>query len=293
MKGVICALVTPFTHKGEIDKDGFVRQLEFMCGSGVNGFFVGGTTGEGAYLSPMEKQQLVAITKQVSERRQAVCAVCIQPSTRAALSEIEILLKAEPDYIAATPPFYYSMTPKAIVDHYIAIAKASLVPLILYDIPQHTHNPIPLEVIQELSWHDKIVGIKDSTGDFVRFSRMLALSADKSFIWMQGNDYLDAVSLIIGANAIVSGLSNVLPTPYVRLFNAHVRHDIAAVLTEQQQIQKLARIIFAAGGNDISAIKAALEYLGRCSRWLRTAALSASDKAIREVGKILQECGLD
>ena len=290
VKGVIPALITPFTQGDAIDMDGLVYQLEYLSGSGVNGFFIGGTTGEGAYLSTAEKQQLINTAQQVSNGRQAICAVCIQPSTAAVLSEMRILLKTNPDYIAAVPPFYYSMTPKAIVEHYITIADASPVPVILYDIPQRTHNPIPPEILQELSQHSNIIGIKDSTGDFVRFSRMLGNHlVDESFIWMQGNDYLSAVSFMIGADAVVSGLSNVFPTPYVRLFDAYMHHDVTTMLAEQRKIQELAHIIYAAGGNDITAVKAALEHLGRCSRRLRVTALSASDKVVLEVGKIVDE----
>ena len=291
--GVISALVTPFMQNGEIDKDGLAQQIEFMCTSGVSGFFIGGTTGEGAYLSTAEKHQIITVTDQASAGQYDIYAVCIQPSTRAVLSEMEVLLNGVPSYIAAVPPFYYSMTIEAIIDHYITIADASPVPLILYDIPQYTHNPISLEIIQKLSHHDNIIGIKDSTGNFIRFSSMMRDQLiDKHFIWIQGNDYLDAVSLIIGADAIVSGLSNVFPSLYVTMFNAYVHHDLDAMLKAQQRIQQLAGIISVAQGNDISAVKASLEYLHRCSRWLRTTALSASDEVIQEVGRILRDDSL-
>ena len=92
---------------------------------------------------------------------------------------------------------------------------------------------------------------------------------------------------MIGASAVVSGLSNVFPAPYVSLFNAYEQHNVPAMLVEQRRIQELARIIYTVEGNDIAAVKAGLEYLGRGSRRLRVAVLSASDRVVSDVGRIL------
>jgi dihydrodipicolinate synthase/N-acetylneuraminate lyase len=287
LKGVIPAVISPMNEAGDLDMQALETQLEYLCGSGVHGFFIGGTTAEGGYLTSAEKIKALELTRQISDGRQYLCAACIQPSTRSVLVELDEVMKHGPDFIVAVAPYYYGSDTQGIVDHYTKIADTSSVPVILYDIPQHTHNPISIEAIQELSGHSNIVGLKDSTGNFSRFCRMLSASPIGDLALIQGDDYLDAFSLIYGADAIVTGLSNIIAEPYVRMYNAAISGDRDTVLKEQRLIHDLAEIIFISGGSPIVAIKAALEHLGRCERWMRVRGLSPSDDTVSGVGRII------
>ena len=107
----------------------------------------------------------------MSEGKIFLCAACLQPSTEMVMNEIKMIEKYKPDYIVAVTPYYYSTSQDIIIEHFKKIAHYSSVPLILYNIPQCTHNKIELNTVLELAKEKNIAGIKDSSGDFISFTR--------------------------------------------------------------------------------------------------------------------------
>ena len=158
-------------REGRIDFDLLEKQAAYLSEAGVHGFFIGGTTAEGAYLSTAEKGEVFKVVRRVTEGKQFLCAAYIRPSTAAVLEEMRALEATHPDYVVAVTPYYLSMRQEDILEHYRRIAAAAPAPLILYNIPGNTHNPIALETVLELAEEKKVVGIKDSTGNFIGFSR--------------------------------------------------------------------------------------------------------------------------
>jgi 4-hydroxy-tetrahydrodipicolinate synthase len=263
LRGVIPAIITPMDEQGKIDFDLLEKQAAYLSGAGVHGFFVGGTTAEGAYLSTGEKGEIFKVVRRVTEGRQFLCAAYIQPSTAAVLEQMGALEATEPDYIVAVTPYYLSMRQQDILQHFRRIAAAAPAPLILYNIPGNTHNPIALETVLQLAQEKNIVGIKDSTGNFVDFSRGVLGKSPEGFVWIQGEDYLDGPSLMIGCDGTVP------------------------VRSCQGRINTLYGIIRLCG-NSIAAAKAAAELAGRGSRWMRQRSQSLSDAQMKEVAGILR-----
>ncbi len=288
LKGVIPAIISPMDEQGKIDFDLLEKQAAYLSEAGVHGFFVGGTTAEGAYLSTEEKGEIFKVVRQVIKADQFLCAAYIRPSTTAVLEQMRALEATEPDYVVAVTPYYLAMRQQDILQHFRRVAAAAPAPLILYNIPGNTHNPVALETVLQLAQEKNIVGIKDSTGNFLDFSRGVLGESPEGFIWIQGEDYLDGPSLMTGCHGIVTGLGNARIEPYLRIYQAAREEDWQTVRACQARINVLYGIIRLCG-NSIAAAKAAAELAGRGSRWMRQYSQSLSDEQINEVAAILRE----
>jgi 4-hydroxy-tetrahydrodipicolinate synthase len=288
LRGVIPAIITPLTEQGKIDFDLLEKQASYLSGAGVHGFFVGGTTAEGAYLGTEEKREIFKVVRRVTEGGQFLCAAYIEPSTDAVLEQMRALEATEPDYVVAVTPYYLAMRQEDILHHFRRVAAAAPAPLILYNIPGNTHNPIALQTVLQLAQEKNIAGIKDSTGNFVDFSRGVLGKNPEGFVWIQGEDYLDGPSLMVGCNGIVTGLGNARIEPYVSMYRAAREEDWRTVRACQARINVLYGIIRLCG-NSIAAAKAAAELAGRGSRWMRQRSQSLTDEQIKEAAQILGE----
>jgi len=292
LEGVIPAPIVPLSEKGKVDFVLLEKQISYLIGSGVNGLFVSGTTGEGAYLARSEKLDILKAVKEIAAGRVFLCAACIQPSTPQVLEELEETLKLEPDFVVAVTPFYFAVSQEAICRHFLAVAERSPVPLIMYNIPSCTHNPMAVETIVELAQADNIAGLKDSSGDFVGFSRLLLAKAPRDFAWIMGEDYLDGPALMMGATGIVTGLSNAWAGFHVALYKAARAGDRAGMMENHAKINQLYGIHRVTGGKIIPVIKAAAAFFGRSSRWMKIPALTISEEEALKVRKVLEGMNL-
>ena len=292
LEGIIPALAVPMEEGGAVDFALLERQVGYLCSHPIAGIFVGGSTGEGPYLASDEKLRIFRTVKRLAPKGVALCAACIQPATSQVVEEVRALSGEGADFVVAVTPFYLGVSQEGIVSHFRRIARESPVPLILYNIPQNTHNPMALESIVELAGVDNVAGIKDSSGDFISFSRGVLGGVPGAFAWIQGEDLLEAPSYLLGAKGVVSGLSNVAVDPYLELRQAVLSGDLEKVREGQRGIQRLFRVVQAAGGRGIPAIKAAMELLGRGSRHMRLSALTLGAADVERIRQVLAEIGL-
>ncbi len=297
--GVLPALLVPVTAEGRTDRELLSRQAEYLVTAGAHGIFVNGSTSESPYMDVEEKLEVIRVVKETVRARIPLYIACIQPSTRQVLREIEVVAPLDPDFLVATTPFYFGVGQQVILEHYRMIAAESPVPLLAYDIPSCTHNRIEFETMLELSGIDGLVGIKDSSGDFKKFSRAVraagAAGSDSpgaGFAWIQGDDYLDAPSLIAGARAIVTGTGNIDLSPYVALYEAVRRGDLAAAEAEQVRIDHLCQVFERAEKNVIPGIKSATAFLGRSTHGARLTPMTVPERYHGAIRSVLQEAGL-
>ena len=292
LRGVLPAVITPYTEDGTIDEALFTTEVDYLAAAGVDGFFVAGTTAEGAYLTDEERVRLTRLVKERIEGR-LCCVAALVPDTTAVLRTIDRLAPLEPDFVSAVTPFYMHASQSDLVHHFTTIADRSPVPLILYNIPQNSHNRLELATIVELAGHPNIAGIKDSAGVFMDYQRGLLATADDGFTWIQGEDLLDAPALLMGGQCIVTGLGNAWVEPYVAMYRAARAGAADRVVKEQARINSLAGIIFATGGAVIPSIKYASELQGRSSARMRVASMELSSGQKRTVAEVLRGIGLD
>jgi len=292
LKGVIPAIIVPLDREGQIDFELLKKQAGYLSSSGVNGFFVNGSTGEGSWLSTDEKTKVYQIVREIKGKEQFICAACIQPSTEMVLREIDIFAPLEPDFIVSVTPYYYGVSQDDILWHFKEIAGKSPVPVIAYHIPQNTHNDMSLTTILELTKIDNIAGIKDSSGNFVKFSRACLHEVPNRFSWIQGEDYLDAASLNIGADGMVTGLGNVWIEPYVEMYRSAQSSDFKKVFQMQRKINDLYEIIQITGIKVIPSIKAAVSLLCRSHKWMKMSSQTLNTQEVNLVKEVLNSLNL-
>ena len=292
LRGVMPAILTPMDESGDIDLRLLEKQVGYLSDAGVHGFAVGGTNGEGAYLSTDEKSQITRVIRGACRKDQLILSVCIQPSTRDVIAEMKELARTNPDFFVATTPYYHRMEQSDIVEHYRSIAEQASAPLVLYNIPSMTHNPMALETILELADDPRIPGIKDSSGDFGSFSWGVLDGKERDFAWIQGADLLDGASMMLGCAGTVTGLGNARIEPYIGMYAAAQRGDWDTVKSSQAAINRLFKIVSLCG-NSVGAIKAASEIEGRGSRWMRQRSQTVSDEHFGQIEMILKAFSAD
>jgi 4-hydroxy-tetrahydrodipicolinate synthase len=287
LHGVIPAIITPMDGQGNIDYDALENQASYLSAAGVQGFFIGGTTAEGAYLNSEELRLSFEVVRKVSQGKQFLCLACLRPSTDAVCKETEALSDLGPDFLVIIAPYYLSFRQSDILEHYRQVIEVSSAPVIVYNIPSTTHNHIVLDTVLELARDPRVAGTKDSSGDFIPFSRGVLAHSGDSFSWIQGEDYLHAPSLMVGAQGIVTGLGNVFIEDYVEMFRASRQQDWETVRYMQQRINRLYGVIRSCDGRTIPAIKAAVSILGRCEPWMRARSMTPSEEDLAAVTQVL------
>jgi len=290
--GFIPAPLLPLDEEGRADFRLLEKQLDYLAGAGADGLFLSGTTGEGAWLATAEKADILRAARQVVAGRCFLAAACLQPSTPQVLQEMEALLALQPDFVVAVTPYYYAVPQAAVAAHFRELARRSPVPVILYNIPQCTHNPIALDTVLERAREPNVAGIKDSSGDFVSFSRGLCAGAPEGFAWIMGEDYLDGAAMLHGAHGIVSGLSNVWAGCHAELVRAARAGDRPGVLAAQEKINRLYGIHRATGGKVLPVLKAGAAFFGRSTRRLRQPGLELGEEEAQAVRGVLEGLGL-
>ncbi len=292
LTGVIPAIIVPLNEDGQINTQLLRKQADYLASAGVQGFFINGTTGEGSWLLTEEKINVYHIVQGIKADNQFLCAACIQPSTELVLREIEVFAPLEPDYIVAVTPYYYGVSQDDILYHFKEIAQYSPAPVIVYHIPQNTHNNMTLSTVMALTEIDNIAGIKDSSGNFVNFSRACLSDVPEHFSLIQGEDYLDAPSLNIGADGIVTGLGNIYIESYIEMYQAAQVNDVKKAYDMQRKINALYEIIQVTGIKVIPSIKAAASLLGRSDKWMKMSSQTLNAQEIEQVKEVLKSLSL-
>lgn len=288
LHGVIPAIITPMNKDGSLDDASLAGQAEYLSESGVDGFFIGGTTAEGSHLTTEELRRTYIIVKEASRGRQFLCLASLRPSTSMVLAEVEILKDLEPDYLVIIAPYYLSVSQEDIKHHFREILEIAPVPVIVYNIPGTTHNLIELDTVLELAADPRVCGTKDSSGNFIPFSRGILNHGSDSFSWIQGDDYLHGPSLMIGAQGIVTGLGNIRIDYHVAMVKAAREADWETVKEMQRRIEKLFAVVHVCGGRIIAAIKAGVSVQGRCEPRMRMKSMGPTPEDLRNVKSVLE-----
>jgi 4-hydroxy-tetrahydrodipicolinate synthase len=240
LPGVIPPLITPLTLEGALDRDALARHVETLIADGVTGLFVLGSSGEGPWLTPDQRETVVATAAEAAAGRVPVLAGVLDPGATVAIDNAARAATAGASAIVVTTPYYFAANHDTQMRHFALIADASTVPVILYNIPEMTHNRLDPETVAELAAHPNIVGIKDSNGNQDDFARFLAIrAAHPGFVVFQGHERSAGKALLAGADGVVPGLGNLAPSVFVEMAQRANTGDRVAVGGLQEQIERL------------------------------------------------------
>ncbi|MGP3972417.1 4-hydroxy-tetrahydrodipicolinate synthase [Streptomyces sp. 8N114] len=284
---VLTAMVTPFTADGALDLDGAQQLAAHLVDAGNDGLVVNGTTGESPTTTDAEKAQLVkAVVEAVGDRAHVVAGA----GTNDTAHSLELARGAEKagahGLLAVTP--YYSKPPQeGLYRHFTAIADATDLPVMLYDIPGRSGVPINTETIVRLAEHPRIVANKDAKGDLGRASWAIATSG---LTWYSGDDMLNLPLLSVGAIGFVSVVGHVV-TPELRaLLEAHLSGDVAKATEIHQKLLPVFTGMFRTQG--VITTKAALARLSLPAGPLRLPLVELSPEELEQLKHDLAHGGV-
>jgi 4-hydroxy-tetrahydrodipicolinate synthase len=207
--GSIPALVTPFSD-GRVAADTFREFVEWQISEGSDGLVPCGTTGEVATLSDEEHRAVIAITVQVANGRVPVIAGCGTNSTAASIERIRAAADLGADAALCVVPYYNKPSQAGLEAHFTAIADASPIPIVVYNVPSRTVADISVDTLAKISRHPKIVAVKDATGNLARVSDQ-RLQCGEDFCQLSGNDDMALGFNAMGGVGCISVSANVAP----------------------------------------------------------------------------------
>jgi 4-hydroxy-tetrahydrodipicolinate synthase len=207
--GSIPALVTPFSG-GRVAEDTFAEFVEWQITEGSNGLVPCGTTGEVATLTADEHRELIAHTVQIAKGRVPVIAGCGTYSTAASIERVRAAADVGADAVLVVVPYYNKPSQTGLAAHFTAIADASPLPIVVYNVPSRTVSDISVETLAEIARHPKIVAVKDATGNLGRVSAQ-RLACGEGFIQLSGNDDMALGFNAMGGIGCISVTANVAP----------------------------------------------------------------------------------
>jgi 4-hydroxy-2-oxoglutarate aldolase len=168
LAGVLAPVTTPFDRAtGEVASVQLRDNVKHLLQEGLDGVVVAGSTGESALLDPDEQRRMVAWVREVVPQQRWLVAGTGAESTRQAVALSRAAAAEGADAVLVRPPSYYAaaVSPASLLDYFRAVAEASPVPVLVYNIPKYTHLPVAAGLLQQLASHPNIVGVKDSSGD--------------------------------------------------------------------------------------------------------------------------------
>jgi 4-hydroxy-tetrahydrodipicolinate synthase len=212
LRGAFTALVTPF-RKGKVDFRAFERQVDFQVRGGVAGVVPCGTTGESPTLSHKEHRDVIAAAVRAAARRALVVAGTGSNSTDEAVELTRFAKKAGCDAVLSVVPYYNKPTQEGLYRHFRAVAASSRLPVVLYNIPGRCGVGLAPATLRRLAELDNIVAVKESTGSMDQATETL----DAGLAVLSGDDSLTLPLLALGAEGVVSVVSNLFPADVAEL----------------------------------------------------------------------------
>ncbi len=254
---ILTAMVTPFTAEGALDLDGAQRLAAHLVDAGNDGLVLNGTTGESPTTSNAEKTDLVrAVLEAVGDRAHVIAGVGTN-DTRHSLELARAAEQAGAHGLLTVTPYYNKPPQEGLYQHFTAIADATELPVMLYDIPGRSGVPINTETIVRLAEHPRIVANKDAKGDLGRASWAIARSG---LAWYSGDDMLNLPLLSVGAVGLVSVVGHVV-TPELRaMLEAFTTGDVQKAAEIHQKLLPVFTGMFRTQG--VITSKAALRLQG-------------------------------
>ena len=241
--GVVPPTITALDAHENLDRAGMARLVEHQISGGSHGIFVLGTNGEGPCLRDAVRRDVCEVAVETARGRVPVIAGVLQPSTARVIDDMKLLEGTGVAAFVATTPYYFGgYNSDELVGHYRRLADATDLPILIYNIPQNTKVPVNADAVLKIAEDPRIVGVKDSSGNWAEVQRMILERPREDFVILQGNQQMAAISLVLGADGLVPGFANVHPRLLADLYDAVQRGATAEAFGIQKQVDAFLRI---------------------------------------------------
>jgi len=261
MKDLIVPTITPFNEKGEIDEEGIKAHFDFLIKSGVQNFYILGTTGEVFLMNKEERKMVAELAIEYVGDKGNIFIQVGSISTKEACDLARHAERIGSAGIGAITPFYYNVSQQEMEGYYLEIAKSvsDNFPVYLYNLPGCSRNDLLPETVSKLAEIKNIVGIKNSMEDMLRLSRLIDETPD-DFEVIIGSDNILMPAILYGAKGSVSGNANVFPEVFIEFYQAIKKKNYDKAHEIQVIIRNIASIL--KYGTNLAYFKQALVYRG-------------------------------
>lgn len=289
LEGSMTALVTPFKD-GRFDAAAFEALVDWQIGDGAHGLVPCGTTGESPTLSEDEHHRVVESCVSAAAGRVPVIAGCGTNATESTIARLRHAEEAGADAALIVTPYYNKPSQEGLLQHFRAIHEACGLPIVIYNIPGRSAVDMAVETMAWLSDLERIVGVKDATGDLARVAlQRRACGAD--FIQLSGEDATALGFNAMGGRGCISVTANVAPKLSADFQNACLAGDFHTALALQDRLIALHRAMFCEPSP--APVKYALSLLGKCLPGLRLPLAPLSEAGRATVAAAMAEAGLE
>ncbi|MBO4661781.1 MAG: 4-hydroxy-tetrahydrodipicolinate synthase [Bacteroidaceae bacterium] len=286
-KGLGVALVTPFTSDGSIDWEALYRLVEFQISSGADFLCVMGTTAETPTLSAEEKER---IRKDLVGRvagRVPILLGCGGNNTAAVVNELQTADFTGIDGILSICPYYNKPSQEGLYQHFKAIANASPVPVVLYNVPGRTGVNMTAETTLRLAREfDNIVAIKEASGNIAQMDDIIK-NKPENFDVISGDDGITFPLITLGAVGVISVIGNALPREFSRMVRLGLKGEYRQALHIHHKFTELFKLLFVDGNP--AGVKALLNEMGLIENYLRLPLVPAQLNTERRISEIVKE----
>lgn len=288
-EGSMVAIVTPFKN-GQVDEPAFRELLQFHIDNGTNGIVPCGTTGESATLTHEEHHQVISVAIEVCKDKIPVLAGTGSNSTREAIEMTQFAQKAGADGALLITPYYNKPSQQGLYEHFMAVAKETDLPIILYNVPGRTSvNMVPETVARLYQDQKNIIGIKEASGSLSQISEVIDQCGEE-FVLISGDDGLLWPILAIGGKGVISVSANLVPEKMALLCDRARHRDMDGAQALHYELMALNDAMFIE--TSPVPVKTALAWMGKISNEVRPPLTLMSKANEDQLKSILKQYGL-
>ena len=285
-KGLGVALVTPFTTEGEVDYKALKRLVEYLIQNGADFLCILATTGETPCLSTDEKNKIKQLVIDVSRGRVPILIGCGGNNTRAVVEELKTTDWTGIDGILSVCPYYNKPSQEGLYQHFKAIAEASPLPVVLYNVPGRTGINMKSETTVRLANDcENIVAIKEASGSLEQVDEIIKNKPDR-FDVISGDDALTFSMVASGAAGSISVIGNALPREVSRMIRLEFKGEYEGARTIHHRFTELYSLLFVDGNP--AGVKALLHEMGFIENVLRLPLVPTRITTLQKMTEILK-----
>lgn len=282
------ALITPFNDEG-VDEEALRVLVRFHQKEGTDAFIVNGSTGEAATMTPAEQRRVIEVVVDEAAGRTPVVAGAGGSDTAAVMAIGRAARDAGADGLLLAPPPYNKPSQRGIIAHFRAVMDAADLPLIVYNVPGRTACNIMPETVEEIARDERVVGVKEASGDISQIAEVCRRLADRIAIY-SGNDDQVVPVLSLGGRGVISVVANVAPAEISRMVHLFLEGDTRGAAEIQLRYLPLIATLFREP-NPVP-VKAAVRELGYQTGAVRLPLLPATEETVTELRAQMRVLGL-
>lgn len=286
LRGLGIALITPFTPDGEVDYKALVRLVEYQIDNGADFLCILATTGETPCLSKEEKVKIKNLVVEINKGRLPILMGCGGNNTKAVIEEIQTTDWSGISGILSVCPYYNKPSQEGLYQHFKAIANASPLPVVLYNVPGRTGVNMTSETTVRLANDcENIVAVKEASGNLEQVDEIIK-NKPAGFDVISGDDALTFSMVASGAAGVISVIGNALPKEFSRMIRLEFKGEYEAARNIHHKFTELYKLLFVDGNP--AGVKALLHEMGFIDNVLRLPLVPTRITTVQKMSEILK-----